>query len=210
MLAIIDYDTGNTKSLQKAFSYLQTDTVITADPAIIAKAEALILPGVGAFPEAMAELTSRGLVPLLKEAAAAGKPILGVCLGMQLLLEGSEEHRYTKGLGLIPGTAKRLPAKPAMPVPHMGWNQLELQQGSPITKGLAGEYVYYVHSYYADCPSGYIYGSSTYSTSVTGIIAAGHTYGVQFHPEKSGQVGLTILKNFMEVVRACRSSQQSI
>lgn len=209
MLAIIDYDTGNTKSLQKALQFLQTPSVITSDPKQIAQADALILPGVGAFPEAMAELNKRGLVSQIKNAASAGKPILGVCLGMQLLLEGSEEHHFTEGLGLIPGIAKLLPVKPNMPVPHMGWNKLELTQASPLTKDLTTDYVYYVHSYFADCPPNYIYATSSYTIPVTGIVAAGNVYGVQFHPEKSGIIGLHLLKNFMEVVEACKSSQQS-
>ncbi|MBC1998871.1 imidazole glycerol phosphate synthase subunit HisH [Listeria marthii] len=208
MIVIIDYDTGNTKSISKALDFIGLENKISSNQAAIKQADGVILPGVGAYPEAMQELTRRGLDVTLKEIAVAGKPILGVCLGMQLLLESSSEHTFTKGLGLIPGRVEKLPDKPGFAVPHMGWNQLEIKRTTPLTNQLGGEYVYYVHSYYADCPAEYIIATSGYSVEVPGMINNGNIYGAQFHPEKSGQIGLEILKGFKEVIESCKSSQQ--
>ncbi|EAC8502879.1 TPA: imidazole glycerol phosphate synthase subunit HisH [Listeria monocytogenes] len=208
MIVIIDYDTGNTKSISKALDFIGLQNKISSDATEISQADGVILPGVGAYPEAMKELTRRGLDKTLKEIAATGKPILGVCLGMQLLLESSNEHSFTNGLGLIPGHVEKLPEEPKFAVPHMGWNQLEIKRTTPLTKQLDGEYVYYVHSYYANCPEEYIIATSGYSIEVPGMINNGNIYGAQFHPEKSGQIGLEILKGFKEVTYSCKSSQQ--
>ncbi|EKF1561255.1 imidazole glycerol phosphate synthase subunit HisH [Listeria monocytogenes] len=208
MIVIIDYDTGNTKSISKALDFIGLQNKISSDATEISQADGVILPGVGAYPEAMKELTRRGLDKTLKEIAATGKPILGVCLGMQLLLESSNEHSFTIGLGLIPGHVEKLPEEPEFAVPHMGWNQLQIKRATPLTKQLDGEYVYYVHSYYANCPEEYIIATSGYSIEVPGMINNGNIYGAQFHPEKSGQIGLEILKGFKEVTYSCKSSQQ--
>ncbi|EAC3817852.1 imidazole glycerol phosphate synthase subunit HisH [Listeria monocytogenes] len=208
MIVIIDYDTGNTKSISKALDFIGLQNKISSDATEISQADGVILPGVGAYPEAMKELTRRGLDKTLKEIAATGKPILGVCLGMQLLLESSNEHSFTIGLGLIPGHVEKLPEEPEFTVPHMGWNQLQIKRATPLTKQLDGEYVYYVHSYYANCPEEYIIATSGYSIEVPGMINNGNIYGAQFHPEKSGQIGLEILKGFKEVTYSCKSSQQ--
>ncbi|EAD2799336.1 imidazole glycerol phosphate synthase subunit HisH [Listeria monocytogenes] len=208
MIVIIDYDTGNTKSISKALDFIGLQNKISSDTTEISQADGVILPGVGAYPEAMNELTRRGLDKTLKEIAATGKPILGVCLGMQLLLESSNEHSFTKGLGLIPGHVEKLPEKPKFAVPHMGWNQLKIKRTTPLTKQLDREYVYYVHSYYANCPEEYIIATSGYSIEVPGMINNGNIYGAQFHPEKSGQIGLEILKGFKEVTYSCKFSQQ--
>ncbi|EQC2226336.1 TPA: imidazole glycerol phosphate synthase subunit HisH [Listeria monocytogenes] len=208
MIVIIDYDTGNTKSISKALDFIGLQNKISSDATEISQADGVILPGVGAYPEAMKELTRRGLDKTLKEIAAIGKPILGVCLGMQLLLESSNEHSFTSGLGLIPGHVEKLPEEPEFAVPHMGWNQLQIKRATPLTKQLDREYVYYVHSYYANCPEEYIIATSGYSIEVTGMINNGNIYGAQFHPEKSGQIGLEILKGFKEVTYSCKSSQQ--
>ncbi|EAF6340465.1 imidazole glycerol phosphate synthase subunit HisH [Listeria monocytogenes] len=208
MIVIIDYDTGNTKSISKALDFIGLQNKISSDATEISQADGVILPGVGAYPEAMKELTRRGLDKTLKEIAATGKPILGVCLGMQLLLESSNEHSFTNGLGLIPGHVEKLPEEPKFAVPHMGWNQLEIKRTTPLTKQLDGEYVYYVHSYYANCPEEYIIATSGYSIEVPGMINNGNIYGAQFHPEKSGQIGLEILKGFKEVTYSCKPSQQ--
>ncbi|ELU8149743.1 imidazole glycerol phosphate synthase subunit HisH [Listeria monocytogenes] len=208
MIVIIDYDTGNTKSISKALDFIGLQNKISSDATEISQADGVILPGVGAYPEAMKELTRRGLDKTLKEIAATGKPILGVCLGMQLLLESSNEHSFTYGLGLIPGHVEKLPEEPEFAVPHMGWNQLQIKRATPLTKQLDGEYVYYVHSYYANCPEEYIIATSGYSIEVPGMINNGNIYGAQFHPEKSGQIGLEILKGFKEVTYSCKSSQQ--
>ncbi|EMZ8219740.1 imidazole glycerol phosphate synthase subunit HisH [Listeria monocytogenes] len=208
MIVIIDYDTGNTKSISKALDFIGLQNKISSDATEISQADGVILPGVGAYPEAMKELTRRGLDKTLKEIAATGKPILGVCLGMQLLLESSNEHSFTSGLGLIPGHVEKLPEEPEFAVPHLGWNQLQIKRATPLTKQLDGEYVYYVHSYYANCPEEYIIATSGYSIEVPGMINNGNIYGAQFHPEKSGQIGLEILKGFKEVTYSCKSSQQ--
>ncbi|EAF2180625.1 imidazole glycerol phosphate synthase subunit HisH [Listeria monocytogenes] len=208
MIVIIDYDTGNTKSISKALDFIGLQNKISSDATEISQADGVILPGVGAYPEAMKELTRRGLDKTLKEIAATGKPILGVCLGMQLLLESSNEHSFTSGLGLIPGHVEKLSEEPEFAVPHMGWNQLQIKRATPLTKQLDGEYVYYVHSYYANCPEEYIIATSGYSIEVPGMINNGNIYGAQFHPEKSGQIGLEILKGFKEVTYSCKSSQQ--
>ncbi|MBF2595173.1 imidazole glycerol phosphate synthase subunit HisH [Listeria welshimeri] len=208
MIVIIDYDTGNTKSISKALDFIGLQNKISSNKTEILQADGVILPGVGAYPEAMQELIRRGLDVTLKEIALLRKPILGVCLGMQLLLESSNEHVFTKGLGLIPGYAEKLPDEPKFVVPHMGWNQLENKRITPLTKKVDGEYVYYVHSYYANCPPEYIIATSGYSVEIPGMINNGHIYGAQFHPEKSGQIGLEILKGFKEVIRSCKSSLQ--
>jgi len=200
MIVIIDYDTGNTKNIQKALDFVGLQSIISDDPEQIRKAKGLILPGVGAFPLAMEELEKRELIPVIKEVVASGKPILGVCLGMQLLLEGSLEHHYTDGLGLIPGICEKLPEEPNYPVPHMGWNQLMVTKETPLNKKINGEYVYFVHSYYVDCEPEYIDAVSQYSLKVPAMISKGNVYGAQFHPEKSGEVGLEILRGFKEVV----------
>lgn len=204
-IAIIDYDAGNTKSVSKALDFIGIENTITATKKTILEADGIILPGVGAFPQAMAALEERDLIAVLQEAVAHGKPLLGVCLGMQLLLDSSDEFGYTQGLGLIPGHAKLLPD--TAKIPHMGWNQLEVTQDSPLTRDQDGNFVYYVHSYYAVCEAKYVMASSDYSVEVPGIIANENVYGAQFHPEKSGQSGLEILQGFKEVI-TCASSQQ--
>lgn len=204
-IAIIDYDAGNTKSVSKALDYIGIENTITASKNTILAADGIILPGVGAFPEAMASLEERDLIVVLQDVVAQGKPLLGVCLGMQLLLDSSEEHGYTQGLGLIPGQVKLLPN--TAKIPHMGWNQLEVTQNCPLTQNQEDNFVYYVHSYYADCDAKYVMASSSYSVQVPGIIANANVYGAQFHPEKSGQAGLEILQGFKEVI-TCASSQQ--
>ncbi|MCA5012476.1 MULTISPECIES: imidazole glycerol phosphate synthase subunit HisH [unclassified Enterococcus] len=200
MIIIIDYDTGNTRNVQKALNHVGLENKISADPQEILAAEGLILPGVGAFSLAMKELKQRGLVEVIKEAAQRGTPILGVCLGMQLLLEGSMENGFTEGLGLIEGICERLPEDPAMPVPHMGWNELVVTNDTPLTKEVHGKYVYFVHSYYADCEPDVIDAFVQYSIKVPAMISKGNIFGTQFHPEKSSDEGLTILQGFKEVI----------
>ncbi|WP_239256730.1 imidazole glycerol phosphate synthase subunit HisH [Listeria ilorinensis] len=209
MIAIIDYDTGNTRSIQKALAYIGLSSQITADPVEIEAADGLILPGVGAFKQAMEELKKRALVDPLKQVADSGKPILGVCLGMQLLLDQSEEHGLTSGLGLIPGNVKKIPPFNNQKIPHMGWNQLHIHQETPLTSGLEGKDVYFVHSYFTDTEAEFIAASTTYGIQVPAIIHRDNVYGAQFHPEKSGTIGLQILAGFKEVI-TCKSTQQSI
>lgn len=200
MIIIIDYDTGNTRNVQKALDYVGLENKISADVQEIQKADGLILPGVGAFSLAMEELKQRGLVRVIQDVAQKGTPILGVCLGMQLLLEGSMENGFTEGLGLIEGICERLPDDPDLPVPHMGWNQLVVTKKTLLTKEVDGEYVYFVHSYYADCEPDVIDGLVQYSIKIPAMISKGNVYGTQFHPEKSSEAGLMILRGFKEAV----------
>ncbi|MBL1223833.1 imidazole glycerol phosphate synthase subunit HisH [Enterococcus sp. BWR-S5] len=200
MIVIIDYDTGNTRNVQKALDYVGLENKLSADTDEIAQADGLILPGVGAFSLAMEALNERGLTEAIKQAAKNGTPILGVCLGMQLLLEGSMENGFTRGLELIEGICEQLPAEKGFPVPHMGWNELIITNETPLTKELSGEYVYFVHSYYADCDPDTIDALAQYSLKVPAMISKGNIFGTQFHPEKSGEAGLKILKGFKEVV----------
>lgn len=204
MIIIIDYDTGNTRNVQKALEFVGLENKISADPAEIRKADGLILPGVGAFSVAMKELGQRGLVSVIQETAQKGTPILGVCLGMQLLLEGSMENGFTEGLGLIEGLCEKLPDDPDLPVPHMGWNQLVVTKETSLTKDVSKEYVYFVHSYYADCEPDVIDAITQYSIKIPAMISKGTIYGTQFHPEKSSEAGLRILKGFKEVVEHVR------
>ncbi|MHC5372640.1 imidazole glycerol phosphate synthase subunit HisH [Enterococcus sp. LJL120] len=200
MIIIVDYDTGNTRNVQKALDFIGLESQISDQAADILAADGLILPGVGAYALAMEQLKQRNLISVLNEAVERGIPLLGVCLGMQLLLEGSMEYGYHDGLGFIPGICEKLPEEKAFPVPHMGWNQLMVTQENALTKEIAGEYFYFVHSYYADCEQEYIDGLAQYSLKVPAVISKGNVYGAQFHPEKSGEAGMTLLKGFKEVV----------
>lgn len=207
MIAIIDYGMGNLRSVSKALEHIGVTCEITDNPETIRQSDGIILPGVGAFPKAMKELEERGLISLIKEQAASGKPVLGICLGMQLLFEASEEIEFTEGLGLLPGTVRKLPA--GRKIPHMGWNALEQKQTLPLLQGLTGNpYVYYVHSFYADTANDVIVAGSDYGVFVPGVVSKGNIYGAQFHPEKSSDVGLKMLQNFKELVETCSSSQQ--
>lgn len=207
MIIIIDYDTGNTRNVQKALDFVGLKSKISADHEEIRQAEGLILPGVGAFSLAMEELRKRDLVRVIQEVSDKGTPILGVCLGMQLLLEGSMENGFTEGLGLIEGICEKLPNDPNYPVPHMGWNELIVTKDTHLTKGTEHQFVYFVHSYYADCEPDVIDAFSQYSLKVPAMISKENIYGTQFHPEKSSTVGLNILKGFKEVIENARISR---
>ena len=205
MIAIIDYGVGNLFSLKSSLAQLGQDTVVTADPDTIRKADRLILPGVGAFGDAMDKLVATGLVPVIR-AEAEKKPLLGICLGMQLLFEKSYEYGEHTGLGLIPGEVCPLAddlKDPSLKVPHIGWNQLDIVPGrenDPLFKYTKpGEYVYYVHSFYAKNCAANTLAASEYSIPVTGAVKNGLVYGTQFHPEKSGDTGLRMLRAFAEL-----------
>lgn len=202
MFAIVDYDTGNTRNLKKAFDYLQVPTVLTADPQQLAVADAIILPGVGAFAAAMAALKERRLVSVLKTLAQNGKPILGICLGMQLLFESSSEYGEHSGLGLLGGHVTALPTDLNVKVPQMGWNQNELQRSDSPFASIDAAYTYFVHSYYAVCPAAEIVATVQHGVQVPSIVQRQNVIGMQFHPEKSGQVGLKQLAAFKEMVSA--------
>ena len=202
MIAIIDYGVGNLFSLARSLDYLGLSSCVTRDADTIRSAERIILPGVGAFGDAVRKLEETGLVELLKAEAAGGKPLLGICLGMQMLLEVSYEFGEWKGLGLIPGSicplAEDLPTDKK--VPHIGWNSLTFPQSSPLFKySREGDYVYFVHSFYGkDCAKNTI-ALTDYGIPVTAAVQRGNVFGAQFHPEKSGEAGLRILKAFSEV-----------
>ena len=203
MIAIVDYGVGNLFSLACSFRAIGAETELTRDPARIEAAERVILPGVGAFGDAMDKLRATGLIPVLKREAER-KPFLGICLGMQLLFEKSEEYGEHAGLGLIPGRVCDLRADlddKTLKVPHMGWNGLEIVRDDPFFRDVRnGEYVYYVHSFYAkDCAEHTIGVSQYGNVSVTGAERRGLVYGTQFHPEKTGDTGLRILRAFVEL-----------
>ena len=205
-IAVIDYDAGNTANVLRALNKIGVDAVLTADQAVIQSADGLILPGVGAFPTAMAELEKRDLIATIKSAVATGTPLLGICLGMQLLLDASEEHVLTDGLGLIPGICRAIPAGDNLKVPHMGWNQLDVVKPTALTANLQDSAVYFVHSYFTDVAPDYLDVTADYGIKVPAMISHDHVYGAQFHPEKSGDVGLSILEKFKEVVYADSAS----
>ena len=200
MIHIIDYGAGNLFSVQNALNYLQIENKITANPADLADADGIILPGVGAFRDAMTMLNESGFTEAIKVQAAAGKPILGICLGMQMLFEKGYEFGDTDGLGLIPGNVVLIDGG-GLKIPHMGWNDLTVLNDCPLSADVAdGDYVYYVHSYRADTSDEYISCYTMYNEKIPGLVYRDNVYGAQFHPEKSGQVGMNILKNFAKLV----------
>jgi len=209
LIAIIDYGIGNIRSVEQALKYIGAEHIVTDDKEKILRSDGVILPGVGAFPKAMDVLEEKDLVCVLKEFGSSGKPLLGICLGMQLLFEKSEELQDCNGLNLLPGVIRKL--KVPYKIPHMGWNELKKEGEISLWNGVEdGSFVYYVHSYYADCPNEIVYGASEYGVQVPGFVAKGNIYGAQFHPEKSGDIGMQMLKNFKGVVEAWKSSQLSI
>ena len=205
MIAIVDYGVGNLFSLSSSVRSLGAEVCVTGKAHDLRAASHILLPGVGAFGDAMAKLDATGLVPVLKEEVQR-KPLLGICLGMQLLFEKSYEYGEHTGLGLIPGSVCPLTpdlGDPTLKVPHIGWNALQMTSGrenDPLFRYVKnGEYVYYVHSYYAkDCAASTL-ATSEYSIPVTGAVRSGNVYGTQFHPEKSGDTGLRLLKAFAEL-----------
>ena len=205
MITIIDYGLGNLFSLSSSLNYLGLENQISRDPKEIKKADRIILPGVGAFGDAIGKLKATGLDELLKEEAAKGKPLMGICLGMQLLFDKSEEYGTHEGLGLIPGVMASLKGeiREDLKVPHMGWNKLQFTEKGkthPLLKyNSEDDYVYFVHSYYGkDCEDSLL-AWSEYGIPVTAAAANGNVMGTQFHPEKSGEVGLKLLKAFSEI-----------
>jgi glutamine amidotransferase len=196
VIAIIDYGMGNLYSVSKAVERLGCEMVVTSDPQQILAADGAILPGVGAFGDAMANLRETGLADTVKAYAASGKPLLGICLGMQLLFTESEEHGIHQGLNLLPGRVVRFQG--SYKVPHMGWNELSFVQPSPLFEGVEPGHVYFVHSYHA-LPelSSDLLAVTDYQQPVTAIVGRGSVYGMQFHPEKSGELGMALLERFV-------------
>jgi glutamine amidotransferase len=200
MIAIVDYGIGNLGSAAKAFRHVGATAVLSGDPEVLRQADTLVLPGDGAFGAAMDELRRRELLPVLQQAVAQGRMLFGICVGMQLLFEHSEEHGSHQGLGLLRGRVRRFKAD--LPVPHMGWNRLRRRQPHALLDGLEnGAYVYFVHSYYCDASPDVVIASSDYGVDFAAIVGKGNVLGVQFHPEKSQAVGLRMIENF---VRLCR------
>ncbi|MDR6121681.1 glutamine amidotransferase [Bacillus sp. SLBN-46] len=201
MIGIVDYGMGNLFSVSKALERLGAEYFISADHSELLNADGLIIPGVGSFRDAMERLQ----VNTIKEYAATGKPLLGICLGMQLLFENSEENGLTKGLGLLPGSVRRFPGKTpegeSYKVPHMGWNKLEFVNDSPLIKNLEEDYVYFVHSYFVDAQnSDVLIAKADYHEQVSAVVGKDNIMGMQFHPEKSSKLGMALLNNFLQMV----------
>ena len=202
MIAIIDYGVGNLFSLKSSLREIGAEAVVTSDEKVIAEADRIILPGVGAFEDAARKLRESGMAEVVKREAAAGKPMMGICLGMQLMFDVGYEYGVHEGLGLIKGSVR--PIADVIPqgykIPHIGWNLLKFKQESPLFKYIKeDDYVYFVHSYYAaECDESVI-AVTEYGAELTAAVANGNVYGCQFHPEKSGEVGMKILKAFMEL-----------
>lgn len=201
MIALIDYDAGNIKSVQKALEFLGEQAIVTRDRQEILAAKRVILPGVGNFGDAMAKLESFGLVSVIREVTEQGVPFLGICLGLQLLFEESEESPGVKGLGLLPGRIVRIPKETGLKIPQIGWNALQYpSRGKLFADVPEGSYVYFVHSYYLQAEEKEIVkATAEYGVTVEASVEKGNIFACQFHPEKSSEVGLQILKNFLAV-----------
>lgn len=202
MIAIIDYGVGNLRSVEKAFHFIGCEAEVSSDRQFILDADAVVLPGVGAFADAMENLKKAGMVDVVKKVIQDGKPFLGICLGMQLLFEYSEEGgERVEGLGILKGGVKQLPLDMNLKVPHMGWNSLRIKKDCPLFKGLPeNPYVYFVHSYYLDAQDKAVVAATTgYGIEFDVAVESGNVSATQFHPEKSGDIGLKILKNFVNI-----------
>ena len=199
MIAIIDYDAGNIKSVEKALLSMGETPVLTRDTEVILQADHIILPGVGSFGDAMENLNKFGLIDVIHEAINRKIPFLGICLGLQLLFESSEETPGVAGLGILKGKIVRIPEGPGLKIPHMGWNSLNVREGASLFKGLEKEpYVYFVHSYYLQAKDPKIVAATTeYGVTIHASVEKENVFACQFHPEKSSKTGLAILKNFL-------------
>jgi imidazole glycerol-phosphate synthase subunit HisH len=198
-IAVVDYGIGNLGSVMKAFRHLDAPAVLTGDVGELRRADVLVLPGDGAFASTMEEIRRRSLVPVLREAVAQGRTLLGICIGMQLLFEESEEHGQHQGLGFLPGRVRRLEG--SLPIPHMGWNQLHPTRPHPMLEGIEdGAHVYFVHSYWCDAPAEVVLAETDYGRRFPAIVGRDNVLGVQFHPEKSQEVGLRMVANFVRML----------
>ncbi len=197
MIAIIDYDAGNLKSVEKALLFLGEEAKITSDAEEILSADKIILPGVGAFGDAMEKLNTRGLSEVIREAVKRKIPLLGICLGLQLLFEASEESPGVDGLSVLKGKIIRIPDKEGFKVPHIGWNSLNINPESRLFQGIPEDsYVYFVHSYYLKAEEPIVAATTDYVADIHAAVEKEHIFACQFHPEKSGEIGLKLLKNF--------------
>lgn len=201
LIAVLDYGAGNLLSVEKALRFLGCEAVATANPDTLREASAAVLPGVGAFGDAMACMSRSGLVRPVQDYIRSGRPFLGVCLGLQLLFEESEESPGVKGLGVLKGKIRRIPAAPGRKVPHIGWNSLDRVATGGLFAGLPEHpYVYFVHSYYLKAGDrGVVSATADYGVTLDAAVRRGNLFATQFHPEKSGKVGLAILRNFAEL-----------
>jgi glutamine amidotransferase len=204
-IAVIDYGAGNLRSVQKALEHVGAEAILTGDPKAIAQSRAVVFPGVGAFKSGYRGLEARGLVPAIRDAVRTGKPFLGICLGLQLLFEESEEDGPTPGLGILSGSVVRFSSD--LKVPHMGWNQIHVRKPTPLLRGIPdGTYFYFVHSYYvAPADPGITAATTEYGGEFTSLIARDNLFAMQFHPEKSQRWGLQVLENFVTLVEGLKS-----
>lgn len=205
MIAIIDYDAGNIKSVEKALLFLGEEVVITRDEDTILNADGVILPGVGAFGDAMNKLHTYGLVDVIHKCVKQNKPFLGICLGLQLLFDSSEESPGVEGLHVLAGEIVRIPTAPGLKIPHIGWNNLSFPNEGRLFNGLEKDpYVYFVHSYYLKAMDEKIVTATTeYGTCIHASVECGNVFACQFHPEKSSDVGMQILRNFIRITKEC-------
>ena len=204
MIAIIDYDAGNIKSVEKALQYLGEEVIITREAEVILNADGVILPGVGAFGDAMDKLNRYGLTEVIHEYVETGKPFLGICLGLQLLFEESEESPGVRGLHLLDGKIVRIPAENGLKVPHIGWNDLSFPREGKLFRGLKEHsYVYFVHSFYLQAEEEQVVtATAEYGVNIHASVEKGNVFACQFHPEKSSEVGMQILRNFIELTKS--------
>ena len=209
MIAIIDYDAGNLKSVEKALQFLGQEVTITRDETELLNADGVILPGVGAFGDAMKKLQKYNLSPVIKKIVDNHIPLLGICLGLQLLFESSEEAEGINGLGILKGKITKIPGDKGLKIPHVGWNSLQFENNGKLFNGIDNHiYVYFVHSYYLKAADESIVTAVTdYGTHIHASVEKGHVFACQFHPEKSGDVGLKILSNFSKIVKEYNDSQ---
>lgn len=205
MIAVIDYGAGNIQSVVKAFEHIGCTCIVTDDPAVLRAADAAVMPGVGAFGDAMESLRARGLEQPIRDFISSGKPFLGICLGMQILFGGSEESPGVPGLGILQGDIIRIPPGTdifgeRLKIPHIGWNSLELNKLGGLFRDLPEEsFVYFVHSYYLRAAQDVVTARTGYGTAIDAAVQKGNIYACQFHPEKSGETGIAILKNFKKI-----------
>ncbi len=204
MIAIIDYGAGNIQSVNKALIHIGCDTLVTRDKDIIMKADGAVLPGVGSFGDTMNTMTQYGIKDTVLDYTKSGKPFLGICLGLQLLFPASEESPEANGLGIFDGTITKIPSGEGLKIPHIGWNSLDIKKKDGIFKGIDNNsYVYFVHSYYLNAKDKNIVSAQTnYGVTIDAAVEKGNVFATQFHPEKSGETGLKILKNFADIVKS--------